>query len=322
MKVTVLNMANHCPVFNPNLETVLEFLERFTVQSADLLLQAGGDGVKKASILVKSLPVNVITDVQRRLKPKKLSEATYEDIREKLTAQYEVKKSVIGATVQFLNRKQLPEESIENYARVLNDLCSNCNYKDCCRDRSLRDAFVSGLRSANILSGLLQDCENKSFNECVEKAKLLATFSADAQDIKPDCSYQTSYKASEYRARGIKKVPTTYVCIRCGQQAKHFANECYALKLKCNRCRKTGHIARCCKSFAYSAHAIAEENTGAVSVERTPGDVVATPGDMAETWGDMAVQHKKTPCYEEKGGHSKADDICDCCRLNVNSFLA
>ncbi|XP_068205136.1 uncharacterized protein [Palaemon carinicauda] len=253
-------------------------------------LQAGYDSTKKVSILVKSLPVNVVTDVQWRLKPVKLSDATHENIKETLIAQYEVKKSVIGATVQFLYRKQLPDESIENYARALNDLCSNCNYKDCCRDRSLRDAFVSGLRSASILSGLLQDCENKSFNECVEKAKLLATFSADAQDIKPECNHHTSYKVTEHRAKGIKKVPTSYICIRCGQQANHFANDCFTMKLKCRKCQKTGRLARCCKSTAKSLHTVSEP----------------TPRDAATTQRDVATQHKGMARYDQtdddKGG--------------------
>lgn len=294
-------MATVCPAFNPSLETVVEFLERFTVQSADLLQQAGEDSKKKASILVKSLPVNVITDVQRRLKPLKLSAATYEDIKVKLTAQYEVKKSVIGATVQFLNRKQLPDESIENYARALNDLCSNCDYKDCCRDRSLRDAFVSGLRSANILSVLLQDCENKSFNECVEKAKLFATFSADAQDIRPCGNHQTSYKVIEHRPKpaGMKKVPATYVCIRCGQRAKHYVNDCYALNLKCSKCGKTGHLARCCKSSAHSLNAVSE----------------LPPGDVATASGEGATQHSEAERY---GQH---DVGAVCCQRSANSFL-
>ena len=33
------------------------------------------------------------------------------------------------------------------------------------------DIFVSGLQSSTILNALLQDYENKSYNECVEKAK-------------------------------------------------------------------------------------------------------------------------------------------------------
>ena len=146
--------------FNPEQETCSEFLERFTVQNSDQLTKAGADDKKKAAVLIKALPIPVITDLQRRIKPTKLSDATYSELEGKLTAQFETKKSLVGASVQFLNRKQKSGETIENYARVLNDLASNCKYNDCCRDRLLRDAFISGLTSSHILGGLLQDCEN------------------------------------------------------------------------------------------------------------------------------------------------------------------
>ena len=105
--------------------------------------------------MIKSLPVPVITDLQRRIKPTKLSEATYALLEEKLTDQFSVKKSIVGAAVSFLNRKQQPEESIENYARTLNDLASHCRFSECCRDRMTRDTFIAGLRSPNILNGVL-----------------------------------------------------------------------------------------------------------------------------------------------------------------------
>ena len=157
-------------------------------------------------------------------------------------------------------------------------------------------------RSAKILSGLLQDCENKSFNECIEKAKLLESFSANARDIRPECSQQTSYKVIENK--GSKKVPATYVCIRCGQRAKHYVNDCYALNLKCNKCRKTGHLAKCCKSFAHSLHEVSE----------------VTPGNATTTPVDVPMQHSGAQLYEQHEV-GVADSSCESCQRNVNSFL-
>ena len=57
-----------CEKFNPSEETIIEFLERFTMQADDFLLNAGSNSNKKAAILIKALPVPVITDLQRRLK--------------------------------------------------------------------------------------------------------------------------------------------------------------------------------------------------------------------------------------------------------------
>ena len=108
--------------FDPESENISEFMERFKIQCAEVLEAAGEDDKKKAGLLIKNLPVSIITDLQRRIKPKKLSEIGYQEVQDKLTNQFENKKSVIGATVNFLNRKQRSDETIENFAKALNVL--------------------------------------------------------------------------------------------------------------------------------------------------------------------------------------------------------
>lgn len=97
--------ASICTQFNPSAETILEFLERFKVQCGDLLAKAGEDGLKKAAVLIKALPVNVITDLQRRIKPVLLSEANFDDIEAKLTSQYEVKEISNSGDDNFFKQK-------------------------------------------------------------------------------------------------------------------------------------------------------------------------------------------------------------------------
>ena len=79
-----------------------------------------------------------------------------------LNSQYEVKKSIVGASVRFLNRKQSSGETIETYARNLNVLANECSYSSCCLDRQLRDAFVAGIRDTGVLSSLLQECDKNN----------------------------------------------------------------------------------------------------------------------------------------------------------------
>ena len=100
-------------VFNPDLETVEEFLQRFKVQQHDVLYKAKDDSMRQAMFFANALPVNIITDIQRRLKPKLLTEATFANIENHLVSAFSVKKSVIGAVVSFVNRKQKQAESIE-----------------------------------------------------------------------------------------------------------------------------------------------------------------------------------------------------------------
>lgn len=268
--------SDNLKVFNPNLETVEEFLQRFKVQHYEVLLKAGENSTKRAMHLANALPVNILTDIQRRFKPKLLTEATFEDIENHLVSAFSVKKSVIGAAVSFVNRKQKPSESIETYSKVLNELASQCDYSDCCRDRLLRDIFISGLRSPKLIRVLITECEQKKFSECVARAKVLEQVTQDVQDINPGEKVQSSFKIERVTNKdgyhrknhdhgsvsSKKTVPSTYKCIRCGSKAKHFVTDCYALKLKCNKCRKPGHIAQACKtkqSDAKSNYVAAEE---------------------------------------------------------------
>ena len=176
---------------------------------------------------------------------------------------FSVKKSVIGAAVSFVNRKQKQAESIETYSKVLNELASQCGYSDCCRDRLLRDIFISGLRSSKLISVLITECELKKFSDCVDRAKIIEQVTLDVQDINPDENLHTSYKVENTdrrysnnnktqsdsgRSPKTQNVPKNYKCIRCGTTGKHFVNDCFALNLRCNKCQKTGHIAKVCKT--------------------------------------------------------------------------
>ena len=197
-----------CPKFNSEQETFTEFVERFKVQCSDLLVKAGDDQKKKAAVLIKALPVSIITDLQRRIKPTLLSDATYDLLFGKLSDQFTIKKSIVGASVKFLNRQQASDESIENYALVINNLAASCKYKACCMDRLIRDVFIAGLRSTDIMSGLLTDCEadpDKTFNDCVAKAKLLEQIHLDANDIRPE-NKSAIYKLSNDEGASSNKV--------------------------------------------------------------------------------------------------------------------
>ena len=123
-------------------------------------------------------------------------------------------------------------------------------YNDCCRDRLLRDAFVSGLHSSTIMTKLLQECENKKFNDCVEKAKILEQYTNDAIDIKQEIKQHSSFKLNtkSYNKKKGNKVPFNYVCIRCTDKGKHFQNDCFAIDMECDKCGRIGHIKKACLS--------------------------------------------------------------------------
>jgi len=217
--------------FHPEIESVEEFLQRFKLQNFDLLDKAKDNPNRCASYLANALPIEVLTDVQRRLQPTQLIDVTYPQLERQLIASYSVKKSIVGAAVAFVSRKQLTEESIESFAKVLNQLAAQCGYSDRCRDRLLRDVFLSGLRSSSLLRHLIPDCDGKTFQECVEKAKTIEQVALDVEDIHPGNSETNSpmFKVERTHQDNEKATPSaSYKCIRCGRQGQHFARVCFA----------------------------------------------------------------------------------------------
>ena len=251
--------------FNPDIESVEEFLQRFKVQNATKLSAlTKDDGKLKAMYLANCLPVSILTDVQRRLKPTKLEDATYKQMEEHLIASYGVKKSVIGAAVTFFTRKQKDGETIVTYSKILNELASHCDYSECWRDRLLRDAFVSGLKNSRIIQSLITEGTSLKFSDCVEKARMFEQVLPEVKEISPrdtPKNLESSFKVRvEPKSKPVKTssspkgrpnrstFPPGYVCIRCGQKAAHRADQCYALKLKCHTCHTAGHLSKVCKS--------------------------------------------------------------------------
>ena len=212
-------MSFNCTQFDPEVETVSEFIERFTVQCSEILNKNDATDATKAATLIKALPVSIVTDLQRGLKPTKLSDAKFDDLSKILRQQYEIKKSIVAASYSFVSRKQKPGETIEQFAQVLNNLAEDCEYGSCCRSRYLRDIFVAGLSSSKVISALLhQECDKMSFKDVVEKAKTIEAFSADVENIKSDGIYTRSHKVkttecTKYKNFQKNDVPSTYVCI-------------------------------------------------------------------------------------------------------------
>lgn len=252
-------------LFEPERESVENFLSRFAFSNRKLLRAAKDDPLEQAGLLGDFLPKTVILEVQQKLQPKVIQDATFDDLIKILKASYSTKKSTVGAALAFFKRTQQVGESLESYARALNDLANQCGYEENTRERNLRDQFIAGLQSSKIIEILITQGEEKSFEECVARAKTLVQISADVEDINTDRAgrwrvhlnkqhysrtdpkksfYRKNYSMDDKNAR----INDSYVCVRCTAKGKHFAKECFALNMKCNKCSKIGHLARACKS--------------------------------------------------------------------------
>lgn len=86
MATSLSSVDLYSKVFHPEVENVDEFLQRFKLQNSIALNAAKSDKNPNncATILANALPINILTDIQRRLKPKLLTDATYEELEKHL----------------------------------------------------------------------------------------------------------------------------------------------------------------------------------------------------------------------------------------------
>ena len=218
-------------MFQPDMEVIEDFLSRFEFQNYQALTAAEDNEQLKASLLGLWLPTSVINQIQQKIKPRDLKQETYTELVATLKATYSTQKSAIGASVQFIKRKQRENETIESYARSLNELGSQCEYSDCCRSRLLRDQFIAGLRSTRLITALITECEDKNFDQAVTRAKVLEQISADVEDIMPMRSgkrvylnkpqyppkpdrHSRRFRTTYRNDRPSTQVDEKYVCIR------------------------------------------------------------------------------------------------------------
>lgn len=239
-------MAALVPItpYSPTSETIEEFLQRFLLQMSDSF---GRNDKNKLPCLIKSLPVDIITSIQRRIAPKLLTTVDYDSVEEILIQQYSVQQTFVAAAIQFLHYKQKPEQSIEEYGRNLNSLAAKCSYKQCCSDTLLKQVFIANLRSPQIMSTLLQKADSLSFNESLQKAKLI-------QQVMDDTKIINTYDGRSNDIYSVQRTTATqvtdsYKCYRCGALGKHHITNCFAIHLVCNHCKKVGHIRKVCRQL-------------------------------------------------------------------------
>ena len=108
--------------------------------------------------------------------------STYTEAITLLQQQFVKKKNEIFARYLLYTRKQKSEEDIDEYMSQLKMLSKDCNYKQVSAqqhlEESLRDSFITGLKSQTIRQRLLE--ETVSLQQAWEKARSVETAQLNA----------------------------------------------------------------------------------------------------------------------------------------------
>ena len=159
---------------------------------------------------------------------------------EKLTSHYKPKRLKIAECFRFYRRSQLKSENVADYLAELRRLALMREF-DNFLNEALCDRFVCGLQEEAIQRTLLAEAD-LTLTKALTLAQSMETAQKDLKEIHPTSveSDMLGNKSAHYIS--FKKQPVCHRCLGSGL----LPGACRFKSAKCNKCHKTGHIAKAC----------------------------------------------------------------------------
>nr|XP_046472602.1 uncharacterized protein K02A2.6-like [Neodiprion pinetum] len=197
-----------------------------------------------------------------------VDQKSYAELAAKLKELYAPPVLEIAENFKFNSRKQLPGESIQEFATALTKMSANCGFGDH-TSKALRNQFVFGLATPRIQSRLIET-KDLTFESALSTALTMDTCDRGTSCIRDSASAVNYLNAQKKRSDASKKkiansapkqqVPpvdfTKPYCFRCGNP-NHKAFTCrLPTSTVCLSCQKPGHLSRVCKSKFNQVHQV------------------------------------------------------------------
>ncbi|KAK6176707.1 hypothetical protein SNE40_014954 [Patella caerulea] len=182
----------------------------------------------------------------------------------KLEKEVKIKQNIRTERFKFRKCSQLQEQTITEYIATLRDLACTCEFID--PDDAILDQFIEKMHTNKIREHLLVE-EDLNLTKAIGISTRMESAINDAKTMHGDTNTsesnvnfghknKTTYsKGKRFTKFEYPKLTSTVprptdkklVCYRCGS-SQHKANyrTCPALKMKCKKCSRIGHVEKVC----------------------------------------------------------------------------
>ena len=239
----------------PDAEAIYKFWEK-TLRNLVTTSFDDKTEVQKLSILTQYLTYKTYPIIE--------DATTYTEALKLLKDQFYKTKNEVYARHILYTRKQKSEETVDEFLTVLRQLAKDCNYQQVSakdhQDQSIRDSFISGLKSPSIRQRILE--ESVTLQQAWEKARSMETAQKNAESY-----HLTAYTASttskdsyqspkqpetveKYEYTTNITAVSTVKCWNCGRPRHQSRQQCPAREATCFKCNRTGHYAKYCRGGA------------------------------------------------------------------------
>ncbi|KYN11066.1 hypothetical protein ALC57_16784, partial [Trachymyrmex cornetzi] len=180
-------------------------------------------------------------------------------VKEKFEEHFGARVNIVLERARFNRRKQMNEETVENFIADLYRLVETCNF-GALKDELIRDRIVAGIKDIKLSEALQCDPEltlEKAINKVRTKEEVKTQqavirgmeMAANLDRVRSSHGTHSKRGLPNRSQQQRMKEETTQknCCSRCGITPKHAFSSCPAKLSECNNCKKKGHWAAVCK---------------------------------------------------------------------------
>lgn len=206
---------------------------------------------QKVLLFLSSLSQEVYNLLRDLTLPETPSSKSYESLKNILIQHFQPPPNFFVERFNFRERRQIKNESISEYVRILRKMSEHCKFEGTLND-ALRDQLVWGVLDVNIKRKLLSTGGNMTFQECVELACSMEAASQSAAKLaEHNVSHSASTSTELFSVSNNQRQPRVK-CWCCGDVG-HVKPSCKFLKSTCSVCKKKGHLSKVCRSKSHDA---------------------------------------------------------------------
>ena len=167
-----------------------------------------------------------------------------EEAKTALNGYFAPKRNVVAERYKFRSRAQKADESFDAYLTSLRELVKSCDFGTL-EEEMTRDQIVEKCSSQTLKQKLLQQ-EDLDLAKTVRIARNAETAVQEARLLSQGTRENPIQIDHVHASRGSQA--KIFSCYRCGGTDGHAPDECGAIKSRCNKCKKVGHLQRVCRS--------------------------------------------------------------------------
>ena len=233
----------------------------------------------------------------------------YEAAVEILQALFVKPRNEIFARHILATRCQQPHETLDEFLQTLKTLSKDCNFQSVTASKyceeSIRDAFITGLRSPSIRQRLLEN-NTLDLKAIFDQARSLELAMRNSESYSGPPSFvnaaippattvdQEQIDPSTLAAVGSNGSPQATTCFFCGN-SNHPRSKCPARDAVCSHCQKKGHFAKVCQGKKVN------KNRVSAAAWSPTLATVGAPESLSKSSGTVTIQGLEVKALFDSG---------------------